>query len=318
MMAKLTVEEIRREYASEFIKPERVLQLAKMKNFPPDLLAELATSDPYAFMSENNLWRARKFARSHPNLPVEILQKYIDWGRIHYEALYVIEDVLKNPNITTEMFAQMLELPDIDWEEHQALLGLPKISWKKIDDPERMEMLLAAISPHPNCPISALAKAVEHEETWTRMHAAKSPNLSPAQIRKLLYDPMREVRINVVRNKKIPVSSLMSILDPLPVGVKQKAAQYRVIQFLVMRLPEESEDRARALALLVSMNQGQRTRVLIAKDTKDMNEIGRKVMDKSRAVRKVAVKNSLALPEHKVAATLMGEANTNVIMVKKG
>lgn len=314
---KLTAEEIRKEYLSGTFHSERLLQLVKMKLFPPDLLADLATSDPYAFLSENAHWRARKVARAHPNLPAEVIQKYITWGSIHSEALYVISDVLENPSITTAMFNEMIKLPTIDWLEHQKLQGYPDNPTALPSTEERMGRILASIVHHPNCPLPVLIMAVKSTDPWIRMRASMSPNLSLAQIKKLLKDPDAVVRLTVVRNKKNPVSSLMSLLEPLPAGGKHKGGQYKIIQTLVRRLSKGSPERAKALAFLVSFNQGQATRVLVAKDTKDAIEIGIKAMDKSLAVRKVAVKNPAALPEHKVASVLLGDSNTNVIMVKK-
>lgn len=319
---KLTEEKIREEYSSESIKPERVRQLVKMENFPPDLLAQIATSDPYAFLFDGTNWQARRIARKHPNLPIEVLNKYLEWGSLHTEALYSIADVLVNPSITTEMFNEMIKIPNIDWKEHRKLQGGGWLEDKEDDGSppdkkERLDRIIEAIAHHPNCPLPILVMALEHKEPLTRARGARSPKLSATQIKKILVDPNSYVRINIVRNKNVPIELLMTLLEPLPAGVKPLGGQYRVIQYLVKRLPKGSIERARALDFLVSFNQGQGTRVLIAKESKDANQISQKAIDKSRTVRKAAVRNPLASNADKVAATLMGDSNINVIMVKK-
>ena len=323
----LTEEEILLEYKANVNNSKRVLQLMKMKNAPSQLFDAVATKDPLVFFDISRpQWKNIKYARRSPKLSNDVVSHYIDWAVESSQAIYVLADFFFNPNITSDMLRRVIDRTE-NSDKTSRDGGSIFLEDPLKEDPKTVanralameitkENNLRYIAHHKNLPSDLLERALSSRFALTRASAAMSPNLTLTQINRLLKDKSPAVRCEIVRNRIVQRDTLLKLLDPLPEGKKRLGGEFRVIQTLIKRLPN-MEDKLRALDYLASFNNGQGTRVLIAKLSKDKEEIARRAVDASRTVRRTAVKNPEALPEHKVAAALMGDSNRNVTMVRK-
>lgn len=305
--------EILDEYQLNPNNEYNILRLMKMKNAPSSLFDAVVSKDlqdSSNIFDSFSLGGAKHYARRHPKLSLEVLEYYVNWATDNQDATYAIYYVLLNPNITGEMLDRIYDSVRIDVvpRESNFIINTKTEEEKNKLIQIQKENTLSYFAHHKNLSPRLLDIALNSQFANTRVTAAMNPNLSIEQVKKLLKDKSSKVRCEIVRNKTVPVPIRMTLLDPLLVGEKRLGGEYRVIQMLIRHLPEGAE-KFRALEYLVSFNQGQGTRVLQAKMSKDKNELTRKAVDPSRTVRRTVAKNPSALPEHKIAVALMGNSN---------
>lgn len=324
----LSAEEIFQEYKANVNNGEVVAKLLRMKNAPSELFDAVATKDPLVFFDvDTPKWKNIHYARRSPKLSREVLEYYVEWVTVNPKSIYVLSELFNNPTITGEMLTKMVNSLDYDpsvSKDGSLMLvdnpfdrkDLNKMADLENDIKEQKESMLRYLAHHKNLPADLLELALNSKFDSTRFQGARNPNLTPTQVDRLLRDKSALVRCEVVRNRKVPIESLLKLIEPLSAGEKRLGGEFRVIQTLIRRLPDKA-DKLRALEYLLSFNKGQGTRVLVAKLSEDKDDIARSAVDASRTVRRTAVRNPKALPEDKVASALMGDSNVNVIMVTR-
>ena len=112
---------------------------------------------------------------------------------------------------------------------------------------------------------------------------------------------MKEVRITLVKNKKVPVENFRKWIDrPRKEMIE---GEHTIIQALIKRLPA-GEDKDRAITYLISFNNGVATRVVVAGNATKDEHLRDIALDTHPAVRDALLNNKNAPEEYKVISSL--------------
>ena len=272
----------------------RIAQLVKMKVCPPEILTEVSNDTRRAISFDE----ARHEAIRNPRLPQEVIEAHLQKiaSRIsHRSVIYPYEEpsvhIFENPSITADAFRRALQT-------NKRVLG-------KAYDDETKSYFMGMILAHSNAPVELIEEALTCNNDAMKAKLASNKNLTPRVIQALLWEPNYIIRRELVRNKSIPVETFIEWIDrPLraPNG-KLRGGQHRVIQVLIKRLPK-GEDKDRAITYLRSFNNGQATRLVVARHATKEEHLHKVALDNDFQIRDALMKNEDAPEEYKVISAL--------------
>ena len=275
----------------------RIAQLVKMKACPPEILAEVSR-EPKGGVSFDE---ARHEAIRNPKLPQDVIEEHLQKvarlgsGGSYRNVIYPYQSpsvyIFENPSVTADAFRRALQT-------NKRTLG-------KAYDVETKRFFMGMILAHSNAPVELIEEALSLDNNAMKAKLASNKNLAPRVIQALLWEPNYIIRRELVRNKSIPVETFIEWIDrPLraPNG-KLRGGQHRVIQVLIKRLPK-GEDKDRAITYLRSFNNGQATRLVVARHATKGEHLHKVALDNDFQIRDALMKNQDAPEEYKVISAL--------------
>lgn len=275
----------------------RIAQLVKMKACPPEILAEVSKNNEQGVY----LQEACRQAMRNPRLPLKVIEahvmkvaKYTAVKSLGYKVYFwqlASVDIFENPSITSDIFRRALRSQKRAFGKNY-----------KVD----MTIFLAGmIVAHSNAPIELIEETLVSGNDAMKAKLASNKNLTQRVIRALLWEPNYIIRLELVRNKSIPVETFIEWIDrPLKNrNGRLIGGQHRVIQALIKRLPK-GEDKDRAIAYLRSFNNGQATRIVVARHAARGEDLYQVALENHHEIREALMKNQDAPEEYKVISAL--------------
>ena len=279
---KYTEQKIRDEYASLDNSPRsqmRKSELAKMKYCPSDILGLIARSDSGIYFLESVV--------KNPRLPQDVIEEKLQLIFLGTQTINTTKHILKNPSITTEAFRRANEAGK-------------RLQGRQGDELSYRYFLFGALE-HGNCPREIMDYALSSGYLYFWLKLAANPALPQDVIDALLWNQHKEVRLALLRNKKVPVENFLKWIDrPLDEIIN---GQHTVIQALIKRLPA-GEDKDRSITYLKSFNNGVPTRVLVAGIASKEEHLRDIAFDTHPDVRDALLNNEAAPEEYKVISSL--------------
>jgi hypothetical protein len=282
---KLTAEQIQEAYANA-TKDTDILRLLRMPSCPDDVLTEelsrniALTIEQIPRIMKPDAYSCIRAAGRHPNLSSETISKYVNWGAVNVSDISKVSDILKNPNMAEDHF--------------RALLTHRYAS----------RHVLRYIADHPNCPEDIVFDAATCNYPDARVAVANNPKLSTRLMGQLINDNDWNVRVNLIRNKSVPINMLKTIIEDPSYGRHHGKKSVRVFQALVNRMPRGA-DRQKALNILVSFSDNQRSKILMARLTQESNIAHEYCFDPDPVVRATASQNPVTPEEGRIAVALL-------------